>query len=133
VRCAPLQAVVVKERKNKMGAPAGGFDTSKVWSPAGGWFADPKHWRRNTFFGFVAAGVAGAVIFNYSRKIEVRGRSSLQQPPNTYLIHLDLKILARPLPHSWKVFPFGKTHTETRRQRGSANTQRAQTRTNARD
>ena len=28
-----------------------------VWSPAGGWWADPKHWRRNTAlaFGSVAA------------------------------------------------------------------------------
>jgi hypothetical protein len=24
-----------------------------VWSPAGGWWADPKHWRRNTAFAFM--------------------------------------------------------------------------------
>ena len=45
---------------------------SKVWSPAGGWFADPKHWRRNTLMGLAFVGVAGAVIFDYSRKVEVR-------------------------------------------------------------
>ena len=28
------------------------FDTTKVWSPAGGWFADPV-WKRNTMLGFV--------------------------------------------------------------------------------
>lgn len=54
-----------------MGPPSGGFDTSKVWSPAGGWFPDPKAWKRNTFFGFVAVGVASVTIFNYSRQIEV--------------------------------------------------------------
>ena len=64
-----------------MGPPsAGGFDTSKVWSPAGGWFADPKHWKRNTFMGFMAAGVIGAYIFNYSRKIEVRRVLPLSHP-----------------------------------------------------
>lgn len=26
-----------------------------VWSPAGGWYADPKHWRRNTALAFVCA------------------------------------------------------------------------------
>ena len=25
---------------------------SGVWSPAGGWWADPKHWRRNTALAF---------------------------------------------------------------------------------
>ena len=48
-----------------MGAPAG-FDTSKVWSPAGGWFADPKHWKRNTAVGFGVLAVASAVPFSTS-------------------------------------------------------------------
>ena len=62
-----------KSNQKTMGAPAsGGFDTSKVWSPSGGWFADPKRWKRNTLLGFAFLGVASATIFNYSRKLEVR-------------------------------------------------------------
>jgi len=57
-----------------MGAPAGGFDTSKVWSPAGGWFADPKHWKRNTAMGFGVLAVASAMIFNTTAASSRRGR-----------------------------------------------------------
>ena len=42
-----------------MGAPANGSPTSvtaHVWTTYGGWFADPKRWRRNTVGGFVALG-----------------------------------------------------------------------------
>ena len=35
-----------------------------VWSPAGGWFADPKHWRRNTAICFLVIGaIAVPVVF----------------------------------------------------------------------
>jgi hypothetical protein len=43
-----------------------------VWTTYGGWFADPKAWRRNTFAGFVALGALGFVTWNFSRKNEVR-------------------------------------------------------------
>ena len=88
-----------------MGAPTGGFDTSKVWSPAGGWFPDPKAWKRNTFFGFVAAGVAAAVVFNYSRSVEV-------SPNHPTIIHHQPQWLPLPLLHSIPFpFPYGIPYT----------------------
>ena len=68
-----------------MGAPPtkfpSGFDTSRVWSPAGGWFADPKAWKRNTAIGFLAAGAAAVAIFSHSRKVEVRARRRPRSSP----------------------------------------------------
>ena len=60
-----------------MGAPSGGSSAptsvrAHVWTPYGGWFADPKAWKRNTFGGFVALGALSFVTWNYSRKVEVR-------------------------------------------------------------
>lgn len=43
-----------------------------VWSPAGGWYADPKHWRRNTAFAILGTVVVGAFIFKQSLKLEQR-------------------------------------------------------------
>ena len=60
-----------------MGGSAGGFDTTKVWSPAGGWFADPKYWKRNTMLGFAFLGVASATISTTAGRWS-RGRS---RPP----------------------------------------------------
>lgn len=71
-----------RDERREMGAPAGGFDTSKVWSPAGGWFADPKHWKRNTAMGFGVLAVASAMIFNYSRKLETRPLSPTRRIPS---------------------------------------------------
>lgn len=65
-----------------MGMPAGGFDTSKVWSPAGGWFPDPKAWKRNTLVGLAFVGVAGAFIFDYSRKVEQRPLAPTRRIPS---------------------------------------------------
>ncbi|EEH51160.1 uncharacterized protein MICPUCDRAFT_54712 [Micromonas pusilla CCMP1545] len=69
-----------------MGAPPtkfpSGFDTSRVWSPAGGWFADPKAWKRNTAIGFLAAGAAAVAIFSYSRKVEQRPLSPTRRIPS---------------------------------------------------
>merc|ERR1712205_73624 len=65
-----------------MGMPAGGFDTTKVWSPAGGWFADPKYWKRNTLLGFAFLGVASATIFNYSRQVEQRPLAPTRRIPS---------------------------------------------------
>lgn len=65
-----------------MGGSAGGFDTTKVWSPAGGWFADPKYWKRNTMLGFAFLGVASATIFNYSRQVEQRPLAPTRRIPS---------------------------------------------------
>ena len=51
-----------------------GFDTRSVWSPAGGWFSDPRGWRRNTAVAFAVIGVLSAGVFNLSRKLEARAR-----------------------------------------------------------
>ncbi|GKT45299.1 uncharacterized protein ColSpa_05480 [Colletotrichum spaethianum] len=43
-----------------------------VWSPAGGWYAQPANWKRNTaVIGAVMAGVV-AVIWKISAEKEVR-------------------------------------------------------------
>lgn len=41
--------------------PPTGMDA--VWSPAGGWHPDPKHWRRNTFV--VALAMAGVAYLAF--------------------------------------------------------------------
>ena len=43
-----------------------------VWSPYGGWFPDPKHWRRHTLGGFVALGALSFATWNFSRAREQR-------------------------------------------------------------
>jgi len=59
-----------------MGAPsasssAHGVQTN-VWTPYGGWFPDPKAWKRNTLLGFAGVFLATVVTWNHSRKIERR-------------------------------------------------------------
>ena len=69
----------------KMGPPAaagGGFDTSQIWTSYGGWFADPKHWRRNTAVGFGIVFVASAYVFNVSRKMEQRPQQPHHRIPS---------------------------------------------------
>ena len=57
----------------EMGGDHGhGFDTKSVWSPAGGWYPDPKAWRRNTGLAFAAIAVLSYGVFNVSRKLEAR-------------------------------------------------------------
>ena len=53
-----------------------------VWTPAGGWFADPKYWKRNTMLGFAFLGVASATIFNYSRQVEQRPLAPTRRIPS---------------------------------------------------
>jgi hypothetical protein len=50
----------------------GGFDTRAVWSPSGGWYADPRYWRRNTAVAFGVLAVVGFGIASVSAKLEVR-------------------------------------------------------------
>ena len=66
-----------------MGPPAGGgFDTSQIWTSYGGWFADPKHWRRNTAVGFGIVFVSSAYVFNVSRKMEQRPQQPHHRIPS---------------------------------------------------
>ena len=43
-----------------------------VWTTYGGWFPDPKHWRRHTLGGFVALGALSFATWNFSRAREQR-------------------------------------------------------------
>ncbi len=43
-----------------------------VWTPYGGWFPDPKQWRRHTLGGFVALGALSFATWNFSRAREQR-------------------------------------------------------------
>lgn len=45
-----------------------------VWSPSGGWWANPTHWKRNTGFAFVGIGLAFIAIARVSSDREVRER-----------------------------------------------------------
>ncbi|CAM9354458.1 unnamed protein product [Hapterophycus canaliculatus] len=43
-----------------------------VWSPAGGWWVNPTHWKRNTGFAFVGIGLAFIAIARVSSDRERR-------------------------------------------------------------
>ncbi|KAK9811884.1 hypothetical protein WJX72_011786 [[Myrmecia] bisecta] len=43
-----------------------------VWSPAGGWWADPKHWRRNTAVAFGVIVAVSIPLFLKSAELEQR-------------------------------------------------------------
>lgn len=51
---------------------AGGDYPPHVWSPAGGWYADPRRWRRGTLLVAGAMAAAGAYIFRTSARLETR-------------------------------------------------------------
>ena len=44
-----------------------------MWSPAGGWWANPRHWKRNTALGYAFIGTCLMFTFRYSAANEVRG------------------------------------------------------------
>lgn len=48
------------------------FYVTEIWSPAGGFFADPKNWRRNTVIAAVGIATVAAVIFKKSTSLEER-------------------------------------------------------------
>ena len=52
-----------------------GFNTNSVWSPSGGWYPDPRGWRRNTAVAFGAVAVAAYFIGSLSAKLEVSSDS----------------------------------------------------------
>eukprot|EP01039_Chlorochromonas_danica_P003177 gene3177-3479_t len=37
-----------------------------VWSPSGGWWADPVHWKRNTIFCGVVIAATAFAVYQYS-------------------------------------------------------------------
>jgi hypothetical protein len=55
-----------------MGAPGGHGMRPNVWTPAGGWFPDPKGWKGNLGKAYLLGGVIGATIFYTSAQLEVR-------------------------------------------------------------
>ena len=48
-----------------------------VWSPSGGWWCNPRHWKRNTVYAFAAIGGLSAVVWYISAQLEVQGVKSL--------------------------------------------------------
>lgn len=42
-----------------------------VWSPAGGWWCNPRHWKRNTAIAFVVLGVLALPVAYASAQLEV--------------------------------------------------------------
>ena len=43
-----------------------------VWSPSGGWYPDPIHWRRNTALAVLGTVVTGYFVLRHSAKLEHR-------------------------------------------------------------
>ena len=43
-----------------------------VWSPSGGWYPDPIHWKRNTGLAILGTAVTGYLVFRQSAKLEKR-------------------------------------------------------------
>ncbi len=47
-------------------------DMQGVWSPSGGWYPDPIHWRRNTALAILGTVVTGYFVLQHSAKLERR-------------------------------------------------------------
>jgi hypothetical protein len=62
---------------------AGGGDYPKgVWSPAGGWYADPRHWRRGTALVVAGMAVAAFKVFSTSARLETRHAAPARPIPS---------------------------------------------------
>jgi hypothetical protein len=61
---------------------AGGDYPKHVWSPAGGWYADPRHWRRNTALAVAALATAAFYIGRASARREVRHAAPVREIPS---------------------------------------------------
>ncbi|KAI7840218.1 hypothetical protein COHA_006000 [Chlorella ohadii] len=54
----------------------------EIWSPAGGFYADPKRWKRNTaVIGLIIAGIA-AYAFKQSVQMEQRHKQPYESIPS---------------------------------------------------
>lgn len=59
-------------------AALGFYYPTHIWTPAGGWFPNPKSWRANTLVALAAIGVAAFATFNLSASLEVSGPDCVQ-------------------------------------------------------
>lgn len=55
-----------------------------VWAPSGGWWADPKYWRRNTFLAFAGVIAVSIPIFMKSVELEKRPIPPVRHIPSQY-------------------------------------------------
>ena len=53
-----------------------------VWSPAGGWYADPRHWRRGTLLVGAAMAAVGLYVFRSSAALETRHAAPARDIPS---------------------------------------------------
>ncbi|KAG7669970.1 hypothetical protein Ndes2526B_g06343 [Nannochloris sp. 'desiccata'] len=61
----------------------GGLHVPKeIWSPAGGFYADPRKWKRNTFVVAGAIALAAAYIFSKSTQMEERHATPTRPIPS---------------------------------------------------
>lgn len=53
-----------------------------VWSPSGGWYAQPHNWKANT--AVVAAVIAGIVVFTWKESAEREVRTRMPDPDRVF-------------------------------------------------
>jgi hypothetical protein len=41
---------------------------TQVWTPSGGWWANPKHWKRNTGVAFGVIGLLGGHFYRFGQQ-----------------------------------------------------------------
>jgi hypothetical protein len=54
----------------------------QVWTPYGGWWANPTHWKRNTGFAGVGVCVIFSLLFRVSSQLERRPIAPYKQIPS---------------------------------------------------
>lgn len=70
--CALNGVYCSKHKTNTQGGGGNRFEYPKyVWSPSGGWWCNPRHWRRNTAYAMIICGMLGGVMFYVSSRLEV--------------------------------------------------------------
>ena len=80
---APLSLAPHRPPPTHTTMAGGGADpTRHIWSPAGGWYSDPRHWRRNTALAFL--GLAGAAFYigRLSARKETRHAAPVRPIPS---------------------------------------------------
>lgn len=58
-----------------------------VWSPAGGWYPDPVHWRRNTALALLGTAILSTFVLLESAKREQRYRPAAHFIPSELWSH----------------------------------------------
>jgi len=53
-----------------------------VWSPSGGWYADPRGWRKNTAMAFGVVALIAIPIWMKSTSLEKRHRPPIRWIPS---------------------------------------------------